>query len=78
MTKQEKKIAEDIVKTYASIESAVVDGYKYIESAAVNGYKKVEDTTVDTYKRIEDKATLLGRSLMEEYDRQKQTKENAK
>lgn len=51
---------EKLVKTYVGIESAVVDGYKAIENGVVGGYKAVENAAVN-----------LGKSLIEEYDRQK-------
>jgi hypothetical protein len=45
--------------------------YKTIENAAVNSYKAVEKAAVGGYKKIEDKAVEFGRSLAEEYERQK-------
>lgn len=60
MTKKVSEVKEGVVETYISIENAVVDSYKTIEKAAVGGYKK-----------IEDKAVEFGRSLAEEYGRQK-------
>ena len=60
MAKRESKIAKGVVKAYVSIENAVVGSYKAVETA-----------TVDAYKRVEDTAVRIGRSLAEEYDRQK-------
>lgn len=69
MTK--KSVKEVAVKTYVEIENAVVGGYKAIENAVVDGYKAVENATVDSYKSIEDTAVNIGKSLMEEYNKQK-------
>ena len=55
-----KKIIKGVVKTYTGIENAVVGGYKAIENGVVGGYKAVENAAVN-----------LGKSLIEEYDRQK-------
>lgn len=55
-----KKIVKGVVKTYTGIENAVVGSYKAIENGVVGGYKAVENAAVN-----------LGKSLVEEYDRQK-------
>lgn len=55
-----KKIVKGVVKTYTGIENAVVGSYKAIENGVVGGYKAVENAAVN-----------LGKSLIEEYDRQK-------
>ena len=78
MTKRAEKIVKGAVKAYTGIETAVVGGYKAIEGAAVGGYKAVETATVDAYKRVEDTAVRIGRSLVEEYDRQKGAKKSEK
>lgn len=62
---------EKLVKTYTSIENAVVDGYKAIENGVVGGYKAVEGAAVGAYKAVETSAVNFGKSLIEEYDRQK-------
>ena len=54
-----------------AIEKGVVGGYKAIESGVVGGYKAVESATVEAYKSVEDTAIHMGKSLMEEYNKQK-------
>ena len=52
-----------LVKTYKGIEEAVVGGYQVLENGVVSGYKAIENTAVN-----------FGRSLVEEYDCQKDEK----
>lgn len=66
-----KSIKKGAVKAYVGIENAVVGGYKAVETRTVESYKAVEDAFVGAYKAIETKAVNFGRSLVEEYDRQK-------
>lgn len=40
----------------------------------VNGYKAVENAAVGAYKKVESSAVNFGKSLIEEYDRQKSEK----
>lgn len=63
-----------LVKTYKGIEEAVVGGYQAIENGVVSGYKAVENSAVGAYKAVETTAVNFGRSLVEEYDRQKDEK----
>ena len=85
-TKKKRSLKKGIVKTYIGIENAVVGsykaiengvvgGYKAIENGAVKGYKAVEDATVGAYKEIEGSAKNMGKSLVEEYNKQKAKKE---
>ena len=85
-TKKKRSLKKSIVKTYIGIENAVVNsykaiengvvgGYKAIENGAVKGYKAVEDATVGAYKEIEGSAKNMGKSLVEEYNKQKAKKE---
>jgi dihydroflavonol-4-reductase len=84
-TKKKRSLKKGIVKTYIGIENAVVGsykaiengvvgGYKAIENGAVKGYKAVEDATVGAYKEIESSAKNMGKSLVEEYNKQKSEK----
>lgn len=84
-TKKKRSLKKGIVKTYIGIENAVVGsykaiengvvgGYKAIENGAVKGYKAVEDATVGAYKEIEGSAKNMGKSLVEEYNKQKAKK----
>ena len=74
-TKKKRSLKKGIVKTYIGIENAVVGSYKAIENGAVKGYKAVENATVGAYKEIEDSAKNMGKSLVEEYNKQKAKKE---
>lgn len=69
--KSKKGLKEGVVSAYIGIENTVVRGYKAIENGVVGGYKAVEDATVGAYKSVEDTAKYMGRSLVEEYNRQK-------
>ena len=86
-TKKKRSLKKGIVKTYIGIENAVVGsykaiengvvgGYKAIENGAAKGYKAVEDATVGAYKEIEDSAKNMGKSLVEEYNKQKSEKKS--
>lgn len=81
-TKKKRNIKKGIVKAYIGIENAVVGSYKAIENGvvgvykaiengAVKGYKAVEDATVGAYKEVENSAKNMGKSLVEEYNKQK-------
>lgn len=69
--KSKKSLTEGVVSTYIGIENTVVRGYKAIENGVVGGYKAIEDATVGAYKSVEDTAKHMGKSFVEEYNRQK-------
>lgn len=71
-------IESGVVGSYKAIENGVVGGYKAIENGAVKGYKAVENATVGAYKSIEDTAVNMGKSLVEEYNKQKSEKSEKK
>ena len=69
--KSKNKLVKCLVKVYATIESRTVGSYKAIENGVVEAYKTVENGAVKAYKKVEDSAVNLGKSFVEEYDRQK-------
>ncbi len=73
--KEKRSLKKGVVKAYVGIENAVVGSYKAIENGVVKSYKAVEDATVGAYKSVEDTAVNMGKSLVEEYNKQK-NKEN--
>ena len=73
--REKKSLTRGVVKTYVGIENAVVGSYKAIETGVVKGYKAVEGAFVGAYKGVEKSAVNLGKSFMEEYDRQKNKKQ---
>lgn len=72
---KKRDLKKGVVKTYVAIENGVVGSYKAIENGVVKSYKAVEDATVGAYKSIEDSAKNIGKSLMEEYNKQKNIEE---
>lgn len=74
-TKKKRSLKSGIIKAYIGIEKSVVGSYKAIENGAVKSYKAVEDATVGAYKEVENSAKNMGKSLMEEYNKQKSNKE---
>ena len=74
-TKKKRSLKSDIIKAYIGIEKSVVGSYKAIENGAVKSYKAVEDATVGAYKEVENSAKNMGKSLVEEYNKQKNIEE---
>ena len=74
-TKKKRSLKSGIIKAYIGIEKSVVGSYKAIENGAVKSYKAVEDATVGAYKEVENSAKNMGKSLVEEYNKQKLNKE---
>lgn len=72
--REKRSVKSGVVKAYVGIENAVVGSYKAIENGVVKGYKAVEDATVGAYKEIEGSAKNMGKSLVEEYNKQKSEK----
>ena len=69
------KVIKGLVKTYTTIEERTVDSYKAIEEGVVGAYKAIENGAVKTYKKVEKSAVNLGKSFVEEYNKQKNDKE---
>jgi ferritin-like metal-binding protein YciE len=76
MAKEVKnKVIKGVVKTYSTIEERTVGSYKAIENGVVGAYKAIENGVVGAYKKVENSAVKLGKSLTEEYKKQKEDKE---
>lgn len=69
--KSKNKLVKGLVKVYATIENRTVGSYKAIEGGVVEAYKSVENGAVSAYKKVENSAVNLGKSFVEEYNRQK-------